>query len=58
MGPTVFGEAKFWLEPIISLENYAGLSTHTQLNFLQKVVEGHNNETIKKWKKHFKTGSN
>jgi len=51
------GEAKFWLEPIISLEKYAGLSKK-QLNFLQKVVEGHNNEIIKNWKKHFKTGSN
>ncbi len=48
------GEAKFWLEPIISLENYSGFSK-SQLNFLQKTVERHKNEIIKKWKAHLKS---
>ena len=48
------GEAKFWLEPIVSLANYSGLSRQ-QLNFLQKTVEGRKDEIIKKWKKHVKS---
>lgn len=47
------GEAKFWLEPIVSLVNYSGFS-QKQLGYLQKVVEGRKDEIIKKWKKHFK----
>ncbi|MBN1972509.1 MAG: DUF4160 domain-containing protein [Sedimentisphaerales bacterium] len=47
------GEAKFWLEPIVSLVNYSGFS-QKQLGCLQKVVEGRKDEIIKKWKKHFK----
>jgi hypothetical protein len=39
------GEAKFWLEPIISLANYSGLSKR-QLNFLQKTIERHKNEIV------------
>lgn len=48
------GEAKFWLEPTVSLVNYSGFS-EKQLNFLQKTVERHKNEIIKKWKTHFKS---
>ncbi len=51
------GEAKFWLEPIISLASYAGFSKK-QLNFLQKTVEKRKNEIIKEWEKHLKTGNN
>ena len=51
------GEAKFWIEPIISLANYSGFSTK-QLNFLQKTIERRKNEIIKKWKKHLKSGNN
>lgn len=51
------GEAKFWLEPTIALVNYSGFSK-TQLNSLQKIIERHKNEIIKKWKEHFKTGNN
>ena len=47
------GEAKFWLEPIIALVNYSGFSKK-QLNFLQKSVERHKNEIIKKWEEHLK----
>ncbi len=48
------GEAKFWLEPIVSLVNYSGLSKK-QLSYLHKVVEGRKDEIVKKWKKHFKS---
>lgn len=51
------GEAKFWLEPTISLAEYSGFSS-TQLNSLQKIVERHKDEIIKKWKEHFKTRDN
>jgi hypothetical protein len=51
------GEAKFWLEPTIALVTYSGFSK-TQLNSLQKNIERHKNEIIKKWKEHFKTGNN
>jgi len=47
------GEAKFWIEPIISLDCYYGLS-EKQLNELQQVVEENQNEIKKQWKKHFK----
>jgi hypothetical protein len=50
------GEAKFWLEPTIALANYSGLSKK-QLDFLQKTVERHKNEIIKKWHKHFEAGN-
>jgi len=43
------GEAKFLLEPTISLVNYSGFSKQ-QLNFLQKTVERRKDEIIKKWK--------
>ena len=47
------GEAKFWVEPTISLATSYNLSTK-QLNKLQKIVEEHRNEIRRKWKKHFK----
>ena len=46
------GEAKFWIEPIISLANYYGLNKH-QLNIIQKLVEKHKDAIIKEWKRHF-----
>ncbi|MFH0772618.1 MAG: DUF4160 domain-containing protein [Candidatus Omnitrophota bacterium] len=51
------GEAKFWLEPTISLVEYSGFSP-CQLNSLQKIIERHKDEIIKKWKEHFKTRDN
>jgi hypothetical protein len=36
------GEAKFWLEPIVSLYDYVGLSAK-QLKEMQKGVEEHKN---------------
>lgn len=46
------GEAKFWLEPTISLVDYSGFS-EKQLNYLQKIIIKHKNEIRKKWKEHF-----
>lgn len=48
------GEAKFWLEPIVSLVNYSGFSRR-QLSYLQKTIEAQKDEIVKKWKKHFKS---
>lgn len=46
------GEAKFWLEPIVSLATYHELNSK-KLNEIQKLVEEHKNEIIKEWKKYF-----
>ncbi len=46
------GEAKFWIEPAISLTAYTGL-TKKQLSQLEKLVEEHKSEIIEAWKKHF-----
>lgn len=46
------GEAKFWLEPIVSLERNYGLSPRA-LKEIQKVIEEKRNEVIRAWKKHF-----
>lgn len=46
------GEAKFWLEPIVSLAVYYGLSSK-KLAEVQKIVEEHENEIAKAWQKHF-----
>jgi hypothetical protein len=48
------GEAKFWLEPVISLADYYALSDK-QLSELQKVIEERKNEIKKAWKTHFKS---
>lgn len=47
------GEAKFWLEPIVSLATYVGLKPK-QLNEIQKIVENRKDEIIKEWKRHFR----
>lgn len=46
------GEAKFWLEPIVSLAAYYGLNSK-RLAEVQKIVEEHENEIVKAWQKHF-----
>jgi hypothetical protein len=46
------GEAKYWLEPAVSLAIYHGLNSR-ELNEIQKIVEEHKNEIIKAWQKHF-----
>lgn len=49
------GEAKFWLEPIVSLAAYHQLNSK-KLNELQKLVEEHKDEIIEAWKKYFSVG--
>ncbi len=46
------GEAKFWLEPVVALADYEGLSKK-QLKELQELTENHAPEFTKAWKKHF-----
>ena len=46
------GEAKFWLEPIISFAVSHGLNPR-KLKEIQNIVEGHRDEIIKAWQKHF-----
>ena len=46
------GEAKFWLDPIIALDQNYGLNPRKLLE-LQGIVEEHKNEIIRAWKKHF-----
>ncbi len=48
------GEAKFWLEPVVALARYTGLTTR-QLREIQKIVEERDCEITSAWKKHFKT---
>ena len=52
---TPTGQAKFWLEPIISLADYTGKVTKKELQKLQQSVEDNHAEIEKAWKKHFKT---
>jgi hypothetical protein len=46
------GEAKFWLEPAISLAHNYGLS-EKQVKEAQALVEAHADECRKSWKAHF-----
>jgi hypothetical protein len=46
------GEAKYWLEPIVSLAVYYGLNSK-MLADIQGIIEEHKNEIIKAWQKHF-----
>lgn len=45
------GEAKFWIEPLVALADYKGLSER-QLRELEKVVKNHVKEIAEAWKKH------
>lgn len=46
------GEAKFWIEPIVSLAHSTGFS-EKELNKVQKIIQGHRNEIKRHWQKHF-----
>lgn len=46
------GEAKFWLEPEITLAVNHGLSPH-EVRELQRVVEEQRDEIIQYWHDHF-----
>ena len=46
------GEAKFWIEPIVSLAVCHGLNP-TKLSKIQKIIEEHRSEIVKAWQRHF-----
>ncbi len=46
------GEAKFWLEPIVSLAVSHGLNLR-RLSETEKIVEAHKREITKAWQSHF-----
>ncbi|OGX04684.1 MAG: hypothetical protein A3G87_01560 [Omnitrophica bacterium RIFCSPLOWO2_12_FULL_50_11] len=46
------GEAKFWIEPVVALAGNYGLKA-MELKKVHKIVEEHQNEIKKAWKKHF-----
>ena len=46
------GEAKIWIEPIVSLAVSHGLNPR-RLNEIQRIVAEHRNEIIKAWQRHF-----
>jgi hypothetical protein len=46
------GEAKFWLEPILSLASHHGINPK-KLRDIQNIIEDHEDEINKAWKTHF-----
>ncbi len=46
------GEAKFWLEPIVSLAQNYRLSAK-ELQSIQKIIEARKNEIKNSWRRHF-----
>ncbi|HLB59741.1 MAG TPA: DUF4160 domain-containing protein [Bdellovibrionota bacterium] len=48
------GEAKFWLDPVIALAKFSGL-TPKEIREIQLIIEGHRDEIVKAWKKHFRS---
>jgi hypothetical protein len=46
------GEAKFWLEPIVSLAEHKGLN-RKQLTTIQKIVEERQDEIRASWRRYF-----
>ena len=46
------GEAKFWLEPVVSLAASTGLSSK-RLREMKRLVEERRNEIEQAWKTHF-----
>jgi hypothetical protein len=46
------GEAKFWLEPIVSLATYHKLNRR-ELSEIQCIIEEHNDEIVQEWRRHF-----
>ena len=46
------GEAKFWLEPIVSLATHYKLNPK-KLREIQNIVEEHTDEIVEAWRKHF-----
>ncbi|MFZ2960550.1 MAG: DUF4160 domain-containing protein [Candidatus Ozemobacteraceae bacterium] len=49
------GEAKFWLEPLVSLACYSGLNIRI-LRKIQKIIEERKDEIERCWKEHRSRG--
>ena len=49
------GEAKFWIEPEVSLAKSHGLSSK-QIRKLECIVEERKDEIASRWKEHFRPG--
>ena len=49
---TADGIAKFWLEPIVALDNFHNLSTK-ELRRIEKIVKEHEDEFKLAWSRHF-----
>lgn len=48
------GEAKFWLEPTVALQQSVGLSAK-QVRELHEIVEKRHDEILRAWHAHFKS---
>jgi len=46
------GEAKFWLEPIVSLATFHKLN-RKNLGEIQRIIEERRDEIVQAWRKHF-----
>ena len=46
------GEAKFWLEPSVSVAQNYGLS-QKEIHDIQEIIEGRKDEIRDRWEKHF-----
>jgi hypothetical protein len=46
------GEAKFWIEPIVSLATHYKLN-RKKLSEIQGIIEEHRDEIVQAWRKHF-----
>jgi len=46
------GEAKFWLEPIVSLAAYHKLNSK-KLHEIQGIIVEHRDEIVQNWRNHF-----
>ncbi|MBI5562464.1 MAG: DUF4160 domain-containing protein [Deltaproteobacteria bacterium] len=47
-----YGEAKYWLEPILSLAEYHGVGVR-RLREIQRIIEERKDEIIETWQNHF-----
>ncbi|HCM25097.1 MAG TPA: DUF4160 domain-containing protein [Treponema sp.] len=50
LGPS--GEAKFWMEPVVSCASHTELPGHELLR-LQRIIEEHREEILNAWHRHF-----
>ncbi len=46
------GEAKFWIEPTVSLARSHGLSDR-ELKVIQDIIEEHTDDIVDHWRRHF-----